>query len=138
MCRHFLSFLAGGSFPVARYSAGAINDKRQVRRCFPLSLAFWSCPNRPVLSPPDERWALLADPLEATGDREPCWCWAIRMGQFASRAMGDCGLRMPPEGGHAKLHRQESAACSIGNDQDVATAGYDAPFPGLSRQDWTV
>ena len=28
--------------------------------------------------------------------------------------------------------------CSIRNDQDVATAGCDAPFPGLSRQDWTV
>src|SRR6516162_7051967 len=46
------------------------------------------------------------------GDREPraLTVWAIRVGQSASRAMGDCGLRMPPEGGHAKLHRQESAA----------------------------
>jgi hypothetical protein len=44
MCRHLLPLLAGGSFPVAQYSAAARNDKRQVLRCFPLSLAFGSCP----------------------------------------------------------------------------------------------
>src|SRR6516162_1912711 len=112
MCRHLLSLLGGGSFPVARYLAAARNDKRQVRRCLPLSLAFWSCPIGRCS--PCQGVGRLADPLEATGDREPCWCWAIRMGQSASRAMGDCRLRLPPDGGHAKLHRQESAASSIG------------------------
>ena len=44
MCRRLLQHLAGGPFPVARYSAAARNNKRQDRRCFPLSLAFGSCP----------------------------------------------------------------------------------------------
>jgi len=70
MCRHLLSLLAGGFFPVARYSAAARNNKHQVRRCFPLSLAFWSCPiDRCSLWPAGDE--PLADPLEATGNREP-------------------------------------------------------------------
>jgi hypothetical protein len=54
MCRHLLSLLGGGSFPVARYLAAARNNKRQVRRCFPLSLAF-EMSDRPVLSLPAGR-----------------------------------------------------------------------------------
>ena len=71
MCRHLLQLLAGGPFPVVRYLAAARNDKRQVRRCLPLSLAFGVV--RSTGAPPAS-WAmgaLLADPLKATGDREP-------------------------------------------------------------------
>jgi len=53
--------------------------------------------------------------------REPGRYWAIRMGQSASRAMGDCELRMPPDGGHAKRHRQGSAALF---DQKMIRYGY--------------
>src|SRR6516165_2049645 len=52
MCRHLLSLLAGGFFPVARYSAAARNNKHQVRRCFPLSLAL-ELSDRPALSLPE-------------------------------------------------------------------------------------
>jgi hypothetical protein len=69
MCRHLLPPLAGGPFPVARYSAAARNDKRQVRRCIPLSLAFSSPIDR--RSPCQLGAGRLADPLEATGNREP-------------------------------------------------------------------
>ena len=76
-------------------------------------------------------------PIEGNRGPRALSVWAIRMGQSTSRAMGDCELRMPPDGGHAKLHRQESAASSIGMIRmwlrRVVTLLFRALTAGLDR-----
>jgi hypothetical protein len=58
--------------------------------------------DRPMLPLPtgdgDGRWALLADPLEASGDREP-YGGGDSPGTIRKRAMGEAIAELPPEGG---------------------------------------
>src|SRR6516164_10835366 len=127
MCRHLLQLLAGGPFPVARYSAAARNNKRQVRRClrFPWLLEL---SDRPVLS----LSALEAAGGPIGGDRRPraLAVWAIRAGQSASRAMGDCDSACRLTAATRNFTDEDQRPCSIGNDQMWLRRVLTLPFSG--------
>ena len=124
MCRHPLQHLAGGSFPVARYSAAARNNKRQVRRCIPLSLALGIV--RSTRAPP----ATTGRPIG--GDRGPRTLMVLGDSHGTIRKPGDGRLQTPLAAGRRPRETSPPRISSLfdRNDQDVATAGCDAPFPG--------
>ena len=136
MCRHLLQHLAGGPFPVARYSAAARNNKRQVRRYFPLFLAFWSCPIDRC-SPSHKSLSASGRPIG--GDRGPRTLkgWAIRMGQSASWAMGNADSACRLTGARRNFTGKDQRPCSIGNDQmwlrRVVTLLFRTLTAGLDR-----
>ena len=69
-------------------------------------------------------------PIE--GDRRPraLTVWAIRAGQSASRAMGDCDSACRLTAATRNFTDEDQRPCSIGNDQMWLRRVLTLPFPG--------
>ena len=89
---------------------------------------FWSCPIGRCS--PCQRSRLLARPIG--GDRRPraLTVWAIRAGQSASRAMGDCDSACRLTAATRNFTDKDQRPCSIGNDQMWLRRVATLPFPG--------
>jgi hypothetical protein len=85
--------------------------------------------------PPRSHRALLATHWRRpeTVDLDGVGRFAWDNSQAGRWAIADSACR--PKAATRNFTGKNQRPCSIGNDQDVATAGCDAPFPGLSRQD---
>ena len=91
-------------------------------------LGFWSCPIGRCS--PCQRSRLLARPIG--GDRRPraLTVWAIRAGQSASRAMGDCDSACRLTAATRNFTDEDQRPCSIGNDQMWLRRVLTLPFSG--------
>jgi hypothetical protein len=134
LCRHLLPHLAGGPFPVAGTRSQPETTSARLGGAFRFPWPF-EVSDRPGL--PRQRgvgrcwqthWRLPGTAcLDGVDDSR---------GTIRKPGEGDCGLRIAARRRHTRNSTgKDQRPCSIGNELNVATAGCDAPFIGLSRQD---